>query len=59
MQSLIHDNRILAKRGFYCFYARPHVEEVCRRSGTWDVRHIGEKIILLLDYRIIQKYLVY
>ncbi|MDE7322836.1 MAG: hypothetical protein K2N73_08880 [Lachnospiraceae bacterium] len=23
------------------FYAQPHVEEVCRRSGAWGARRVG------------------
>ena len=31
------------------FYAQPHAEEICRRSGAWGARRVGEKVIPLLD----------
>ncbi len=29
------------------FYAQPHAEEVCRRSGAWSARRAGKIMVLL------------
>ena len=34
------------------FYAQPHAVEVCRLSGAWGARRVGEKDIPLLDYNV-------
>ena len=31
------------------FYAQPHAEEVCRKSGAWGAQRVVEKDITLLD----------
>jgi len=30
----------------FLFYAQPHAEEVCRRSGAWGARRVGEDSIV-------------
>ncbi|MCI8280862.1 MAG: hypothetical protein HFI76_03995 [Lachnospiraceae bacterium] len=36
--------------GCVVFYAQPHAEEVCRRSGAWGARRAGEDGSSLLNF---------